>query len=132
MRLCWADKVPLALFGIITLILLFLGMGENPDPSEYCRWLKLENPDWTSHESYCFVTSAQHWSAFLSIEGMLFWNIVLPVWAMTRIVDLSMGGPAIRRRARGGMPIDVPMADIEMPRERWPMSEPDWHPPPRS
>jgi hypothetical protein len=26
MRLCWADKVPLALFAIITLILLFLGI----------------------------------------------------------------------------------------------------------
>jgi hypothetical protein len=122
MRLCWADKIPLALFAIITLILLFLGMGQNPDPSEYCRWLKLEHPDWTSRESYCFVKSAQHWSAFLSIEGTLFWKIVAPVWALTRIVDLIMGGPAIRRRAKGNIAIDVPMADIEMPREHWPRS----------
>lgn len=124
MRLCWADKVPLALFGIITLILLFLGMGENPDPSEYCRWLKMEHPDWTSRESYCFVTSAQHWSAFLSIEGTLFWKIVGPVWALTRIVDLFMGGPAIRRRNRQVI-IDVPV-DTEMTQGHWPMSEPDW------
>ena len=122
MRLCWADKVPLALFAIITLILLFLGMGQNPDPSEYCRWLRLEHPDWTSRESYCFVTSAQHWSAFFSIEGTLFWKIVAPVWALTRIVDLFMGGPAIRRRAKGNIAIDVPTADIEMPREHWPRS----------
>ena len=122
MRLCWADKVPLALFAIITLILLFLGMGQNPDPSEYCRWVRLEHPDWTSRESYCFVTSAQHWSAFLSIEGTLFWKIVAPVWALTRIVDLFMGGPAIRRRAKGNIAIDVPTADIEMPRVRWPRS----------
>ena len=121
MRLCWADKVPLALFAIITLILLFLGMGQNPDPSEYCRWVRLEHPDWTSRESYCFVTSAQHWSAFLSIEGTLFWKIVAPVWALTRIVDLFMGGPAIRRRVKDNI-IDVPTADIEMPRVRWPRS----------
>ena len=122
MRLCWADKVPLALFAIITLILLFLGMGQNPDPSEYCRWLRLEHPDWTSRESYCFVTSAQHWSAFFSIEGTIFWKIIAPVWGLTRIVDLFMGGPAIRRRAKGNIAIDVPTADIEMPREHWPRS----------
>jgi hypothetical protein len=122
MRLAWPEKTSLVVFGLITLILLFLGMGENPDPSEYCQWLKLEHPEWTSRESYCFVTSAQHWSAFLSIEGTLFWKIVAPVWALTRIVDLFMGGPAIRRRAKGNIAIDVPSADIEMPREHWPRS----------
>jgi hypothetical protein len=31
MRLCWADKVPLALFALITLFMLFLGAGANLD-----------------------------------------------------------------------------------------------------
>jgi hypothetical protein len=64
MRLCWADKIPLVLFALITVALLVLG-GFGPVDSEYCRYLRLEHPDWTNADSYCFVTSAQHWSAFL-------------------------------------------------------------------
>jgi hypothetical protein len=36
MRLCWADKIPLALFALITLFMLVLGAGANPDNSQYC------------------------------------------------------------------------------------------------
>src|ERR1700733_11356371 len=120
MRLCWADKVPLALFALITVALLLLGMPHNTDTSEYCRLMRLEHPGWTSRDSWCFVTSAEHWSAFLSIEGTLFWKIVAPVWALTRIIDLFMGGPGLRRRAKMHSAIDVPTADIEMPRAHWP------------
>lgn len=126
MQLCWADKVALALLGLITVALLILGMPHGADTSEYCRLMKLEHPDWTSRNSYCFVTTAQHWSAFLSIEGTLFWKIVAPVWVVTRVIDLFMGGPALRRRARGDMAIDVPTEDIAMPRGRSLRTEPDW------
>jgi hypothetical protein len=125
MRLCWADKIPLALFGVITLILLFLGLGQTPDTSDYCRLLRLEHPTWTHADSYCFVTAAQHWSAFVWIEGFLFLKIVLPVWVVVRLIDLFGGGPAIRRRARDLVTIDVPTADIEMPQGRWPSLERD-------
>jgi hypothetical protein len=79
MRLCWADKVPLALFALITLFMLFLGAGANPDNSQYCKDIREIYPTWTSADSYCFVTAAQHWSAFLSIEWALFLKIVAPI-----------------------------------------------------
>jgi hypothetical protein len=128
MRLCWADKVPLALFAIITLILLFLGMGQNPDPSEYCRWLRLEHPDWTSAESYCFVTSAQHWSAFAWIEGFLFLKIVVPIWIALRLIDLFGGGPAMRLadRERQTAGSTGHSADIDLAPGEWTSSEPEW------
>jgi hypothetical protein len=100
MRLAWPEKITLALFALITLIMLFLGLGETPDMSEYCRSMRLEHPTWTSADSYCFVTAAQHWSAFAWIEGFLFLRIVLPVWVVARLVDLFGGGPALRRGDR--------------------------------
>lgn len=126
MRLCWADKVPLALLGLITVALLFLGMPHTEDTSEYCRLLRIGHPDWTSQDSYCFVTSAQHWAAFLSIEDTLFWKIVAPVWIVARFVDLIMGGPAMRRKPKGDRVIDVPTADTETPQARSPWLVPDW------
>ncbi len=126
MRLCWADKVPLALLALITVALLLLGMPNSPDTSEYCRLMRLEHPDWTSRDSWCFVTSAEHWSAFLSIEGTVFWKIVLPAWIVPRLIDLFGGGPAIRREFRQKQRTktypDV-HADIDLARNEW-RSEP--------
>lgn len=126
MRLCWAEKIPLALLVLITVILLLLGMPHSSDTSEYCRLMRLEHPNWTNRESWCFVTSAQHWSAFFSIEGTLFWKVVFPAWILCRIIDLFMGGPGLRRRAKLHSAIDVPTGDIVMPQAHWPRSEPDW------
>jgi len=67
MRLAWPEKIALAPFALITLIMLFLGLGETPDMSQYCRDLRASYPTWTSNESYCFTTAAQHWWAFASI-----------------------------------------------------------------
>jgi hypothetical protein len=125
MRLCWADKFPLALFALITLIMLFLGSGGAPDTSEYCRYLRLEHPTWTSNESYCFVTAAQHWSAFVSIEALLFWKLVVPVWVVTRLIDLMGGGIAARRADRDEAS-GLHQADIELRPGEWTTSEPDW------
>jgi hypothetical protein len=102
MRLCWAEKIPLALFTLIALTLFFLGQttGSIPDTSEFCRQLRLEHPGWTSQDSYCFVTAGEHWGAFFSILGFLAWKFVLPLWAVTRILDVVVGGPAIRRYRR--------------------------------
>jgi hypothetical protein len=128
MRLCWADKLPLVLFGLITVALLVLGeLG--PTDSDYCRYLRLEHPDWTSAQSYCFVTSAQHWSAFFSIEWILFLKIIAPIWAITRLIDLFGGGPAIRRQYRESLRAnDVPRttADIDLAPREWSRAEPDW------
>jgi hypothetical protein len=77
MRLCWADKIPLVLFGLITAALLALGGLLGSTDSEYCRYLRLEHPDWTSANSYCFVTAAEHWNAFFSIEWILSLKIIL-------------------------------------------------------
>jgi hypothetical protein len=63
----------LALFALITVALLLLGLGnETQDASNYCQQIRAAHPDWTSDNSYCFVTAAQHWSAFASIEWFLF------------------------------------------------------------
>ena len=106
MRLAWPEKITLAVFALITLIMLFLGSGGAPDTSDYCRWLRLEHSTWTSNESYCFVTSAQHWSAFVSIEALLFWKLVVPVWVATRLIDLVGGGIAARRADRESVKAD--------------------------
>lgn len=97
MRLCWADKIPLALFVLITLTLLALG-GSAPDNSQYCQSLRLEHPTWT--QSYCFVTSAQHWSAFAGIEWIILYKIIAPIWIALRLFDLMGNGPALRREGR--------------------------------
>jgi hypothetical protein len=52
MRLCWADKVPLALFALITLFMLVLGAGANPDNSQYCKDIREIYPTWTSADSF--------------------------------------------------------------------------------
>jgi hypothetical protein len=129
MRLCWADKIPLALFGIITLVMLFLGLGAHPDMSEYCRSMRLEHPTWTYDDSYCFVTAAQHWSAFAWIEGFLFLKFVLPVWVVTRVIDLFGSGPALRRANRERHAADGPghfPADIDLAPNEWTLSDPEW------
>ena len=100
MRLAWPEKITLALFALITLVMLFLGSGATPDMSEYCRSLRLEHPAWTHADSYCFVTGAQHWAAFAWIEGFLLLKIMLPAWIVARLVDLFGGGPALRRGDR--------------------------------
>jgi hypothetical protein len=127
MRLCWADKIPLLLFGLITVALLVLGeLG--PTDSDYCRYLRLEHPDWTSANSYCFVTSAQHWSAFFSIEWILFLKFIAPIWVITRLIDLFAGGPAIRREYCERMRVSAPrrMVDIDVAPREWRREEPDW------
>lgn len=125
MRLCWADKIPLVLFGLITVALLVLGeLG--PTDTEYCRYIRLEHPDWTSANSYCFVTTAQHWSAFVSIEWTLFLKIIAPIWAFTRLIDLSGGGPAIRRQCRRFNDAPRRTADIDLTPQEWSREEPDW------
>jgi hypothetical protein len=122
MRLAWPEKVALVLFGVITLVMLFLGAGPNPDTSEYCRILHLQNPAWTSADSYCFVTAAQHWSAFLSIEGFLFLKIVLPAWIALRVIDLFGGGPRIRRAYReeqAAKSYEGDHPEIDLARNEW-------------
>jgi hypothetical protein len=84
MRLCWADKIPLALLALLTLVLLWLGSGPTPP-------------------AYQDVTEAQHWAAGLWIEWFLFLKYILPVWVVLRIADLLCGGP-YRRRANRGLP----------------------------
>jgi hypothetical protein len=106
MRLPWPEKIALALFALITLIMLFLGSGGAPDTSDYCRYMRLEHPTWTSSDSYCFVTAAEHWSAFVSIEALLFWKLVVPVWVATRLIDLMGGGIAARRADRDSLKAD--------------------------
>ena len=132
MRLCWVDKVPIFLFGVITVILLVLGqLGGNPDTSAYCHALRIAHPDWTHHDSYCFVTPAQHWSAFLAIDGILFLKIVAPIWVLFRVVDLFMGGPSSRRRPRSASAPHRMTADIELGPEEWTRAGPDWRRQPR-
>jgi hypothetical protein len=129
MRLCWADKVPLALFALITLFMLVLGAGANPDNSQYCKDIREIYPTWTSADSYCFVTAAEHWSAFFSIEWALFLKIVAPIWAITRLIDLFGGGPAIRREYRESLRTNAPprtTADIDLAPAEWTREEPDW------
>jgi hypothetical protein len=121
MRLCWADRIPLLLFALITLIMLCLGAIGGSTDTDYCHTLRAIHPEWTSHDSYCFVTATQHWSAFFSIEGTLFLKIVAPIWALLRIVDLSMGDPARRRPNTNA----VMTADIDLPRGRWTRLERD-------
>ena len=102
MRLAWPEKFVLVIFGLITLVLLFLGggFGEYPDPSEYCQQLRHSYPTWTSANSYCFTTAEQHWRAFAGIEWILFLKLVLPIWIVLRLIDLFGGGIAIRREYR--------------------------------
>jgi hypothetical protein len=128
MRLCWADKIPLVLFGVITLVLLILGADQGLDSSNYCQWIRATNPEWTSRESYCFVTSAQHWSAFFWIDGFLFLKIVLPVWVIVRLIDLFGGGPALRRadRERQTASSSEHSASIDLEPGEWMSSEPEW------
>jgi hypothetical protein len=127
MRLCWADKIPLALFALVTVVMLWLGMGANPDNSNYCELLRAENPTWTSADSNCFVTAEQHWSAFAWIEGFLFLKFILPIWAAARLIDLFAGGIAIRRRNRD-MRTNAAQAtaDIDLSSAEWTRVEPDW------
>jgi hypothetical protein len=99
--MAWPEKLALALFALITVVLLLLGLGnETQDASNYCQQIRAAHSDWTSDNSYCFVTAAQHWSAFASIEWFLFLKIVLPAWVVMRLIDLFGGGPAIRRADR--------------------------------
>jgi hypothetical protein len=110
---------------------LLLGLGnEAQDASEYCRQIRSAHPDWTSHNSYCFVTAAQHWSAFVSIEWTLFLKIVLPAWVVLRLIDLAGGGPAIRRAYREEQGAAAPSApDIDLARSEWHSEEPEWRRP---
>lgn len=60
MRLAWPEKFALALFALITVALLLLGLGnETQDASNYCQQIRAAHPDWRSDNSYCFVTAAQ-------------------------------------------------------------------------
>jgi len=127
MRLCWADKVPLALFALITVTqLIFAGWA--PDDSQYCQLLRIEHPTWTSADSYCFVTVVQQWTAFAYIEGILFLKIILPVWVCTRAFDLLGNGPALRRSARDRSDDSIArtMADFDLPRAEWTSSMSDF------
>jgi len=131
MRLAWPEKIALAPFALITLIMLFLGLGETPDMSQYCRDLRASYPTWTSNESYCFTTAAQHWWAFASIEGFLFLKIVLPVWVVARLIDLFGGGIALRRadreqRQASGRDPHRTTADIDLAPGEWTSSDPEW------
>lgn len=74
MRLCWADKIPLALFVVATVILLALGMTSDPG-----------RPEW--------------FAAFFAIEATIFLKVALPVWIVLRLIDFLTGGPA-RRAAK--------------------------------
>ena len=123
MRLAWPEKIALAPFALITLIMLFLGLGETPDMSQYCRDLRASYPTWTSNESYCFTTA--------SIEGFLFLKIVLPVWVVARLIDLFGGGIALRRadreqRQASGRDPHRTTADIDLAPGEWTSSEPEW------
>jgi hypothetical protein len=62
MRLRWADKIPLALFVLMTLFLMFIGP-QNSGTAEY-------------------------WSEFGEAALMLFMKIILPIWIATRFLDL--------------------------------------------
>jgi hypothetical protein len=128
MRLAWPEKASLVVFGLITLVMLFLGMGQNPDPSEYCQQLRSAHHDWTSAESYCFVTAAQHWSAFAWIEGFLFLKVVLPVWIVLRVLDIAGGGPAIRRGHFNDWPPpwQKRKVGLDLRPTEWTSSEPEW------
>jgi hypothetical protein len=110
-------------------VLLVLG-GLGPTDSEYCRYLRLEHPDWTSANSYCFVTAAQHWSAFLSIEWTLFLKFIAPIWVITRLADMFGGGTAIRRDYRDSLrranASPQTTADIDLTPREWSRVEPDW------
>ena len=130
MRFCWADKVPLLLFALITLFMLFLGAGQYPDNSDFCKYIREAYPTWTSAQSYCFVTASEHWSAFFSIEWQLFLKLIAPLWAITRLIDLFGGGPAIRRQYRESQHAnDAPRttADIDLSPREWSRVGPDWH-----
>jgi hypothetical protein len=127
-RLCWADKVPLVLLALMTLALLFLGLG--PAEDDYCRYIRLGNPHGTSADSYCFVTTAQHWSAFFSIEWTLFLKFIVPIWVSLRLMDAMGGGIAIRREYYDSLrrANDVPRmtADIDLTPREWSREVPDW------
>lgn len=125
-RLAWCDKIPLAILIVVTLVLLFLGMGHNPDASQFCRDMKIEHPNWTSADSYCFVTDEQHWIAFLSIEWTIFLKIIGPIWIALRLLDAVSGGIANRRRTRELARDVIPPGDFDLPRSQWTASEPDW------
>ena len=126
MRLCWADKVPLALFGLITLSCWCLAdCWDRPD-TQFCRYLRLDYPDWTSADSYCFVTAAQHWSAFLSIEWILFLKIIAPIWVITRLLTcLAVAPPSVTSIATL-VPSPQTTADIDLTPQEWRRVEPDW------
>jgi hypothetical protein len=64
MRLCWADKIPLVLFGLISVVLLVLG-GLGPTDSEYCRYLRLDSWRSSCRFRQWLETGPHHRASFL-------------------------------------------------------------------
>jgi hypothetical protein len=73
MRLCWADKIPLALYLAAVAFLLFLGGTAKPP-----------------HDAAWF-------NAGVNIMWLIFYKFVAPLWIFLRLIDLLMGGPGKRR-----------------------------------
>lgn len=70
LKICWADKIGLALLGVLTFALFFLGNLNNPERGSWA-WIE----------------------AGLSILWIVGSKTVLPVWLFLRLIDFLAGGP---------------------------------------